>query len=254
MANCRDVESKLAEYVDAEQPGPERQAIEAHLQACPSCRARASGERAAHDLVCARRGTLRGCAPAGLRGRCAAQRRPADGAGRLTRRPWVPMSVAASILVAAGMFLLFGWGSSVETYAAQLAADHLKCFQFPPDASSAADVSLVGKNWQQAAGWALKVAASAPSEQLQLLGVRRCGSSRGRVAHIFYKWRGEPLSVYVLNYRFDRTAGAAHDHDVHRLGEHAIVWTHRDRTYAVVASRRLPDLHHAAVYVRRSVE
>jgi anti-sigma factor RsiW len=254
MANCRDVDAKLAEYVDREQLGAERQAIDAHLEGCPSCRARVSREQAAHDLVCARRGTLRAAAPASLHRRCAAQRSSSHPAARVIRRPWVQMSVAASIVVAAGIFLLFGWGSSVETYAAQLAADHLKCFQFPPDASASPDVTLVGRTWQQRAGWALKVAASAPSEQLQLLGVRRCGSSRGRVAHIFYKWRGEPLSVYVLNYRFDRTAGAAHDHDVHRLGEHAIVWTQRERTYAVVASRHLPDLQHAAGYVRRSVE
>ncbi len=254
MANCRDIESKLAEYVDREQAAEARLAIEAHLKACPPCRARALGEQAAHDLLCARRVGLRGCAPAELRRRCAAQRRGFHGAGHMMRRPWMPMSVAASVVVAVGIFLLFGWGSSVETYAAQLAADHLKCFQFPPDASSSPDVTLVGKTWQQTAGWALKVAASSPSEQLQLLGVRRCGSSRGRVAHIFYRWRGQPLSVYVLNYRFDRTADAAHDHDVNRLGEHAIVWTARERTYAVVASRRLPDLQHAAVYVRRSVE
>src|SRR6187549_3627090 len=72
-------------------------------------------------------------------------------------------------------------------YAAQLAADHLKCFQFPPDAAAPPDVTLLGKTWQATAGWALKIAASTPTEQLQLLGVRRCGSSRGRVAHVFYK-------------------------------------------------------------------
>jgi len=142
------------------------------------------------------------------------------------------------------VFLIFGWGSSVETYAAQLAADHLKCFQFPPDAAAPPDVTLLGKTWQATAGWALKIAASTPTEQLQLLGVRRCGSSRGRVAHVFYKWRGEPLSVYVLNHRFDHAPDAATDHDFNKLGEHAIVWTERERTYAVVASKRLPDLQH----------
>ncbi len=254
MTNCRDIESKLAAYVDGEQPAAERMAIDAHLRICPSCRTRALGEQTVHELVCARRHGLRDSAPADLRTRCAAQRRGSHAVGPVVRRPWVRLSLAASLVLAAGIFFLFGWGSSVETYAAQLAADHLKCFQFPPDASSAPDVTLVGKRWQQTAGWALKVAASSPSDQFQLLGVRRCGSSRGRVAHIFYKWRGEPLSVYVLNYRFDRTADAGHDHDVHRLGEHAIVWSERERTYAVVASRHLPDLHHAAGYVRRSVE
>ena len=253
MTTCRDIESKLAAYIDRDQPVADRLAVEAHLRACPGCRTRALGEQAARDLVCSRRETLRGCAPSGLRSRCAGKRRSSL-AGSLPRQPWVPLSLAASLVLVTVVFLLFGWGSSVETYAAQLAADHVKCFQFPPDASTASDVTLLGKTWQATAGWALKVAASTPSEQLQLLGIRRCGSSRGRVAHVFYKWRGEPLSVYVLNHRFDHAPDAAHDHDFNKLGEHAIVWTERERTYAVVASKRLPDLQHAAHYVRRSVE
>jgi anti-sigma factor RsiW len=255
MANCREIETKLAEYVDGLQPDAERAAVESHLQSCPPCRARAAGERVAHDLVCARRQTLRPSVPGNLRERCAAQRRLASPPVPVfARTPWVRFSLAATVLLAAGLFVLFGWGSSVETYAAQLAADHLKCFQFPPDAAAPPDVTLLGKTWQATAGWALKVAASTSSEQLQLLGIRQCGSSRGRVAHVFYRWRGEPLSVYVLNHRFDHGPDAAHDHDFNKLGEHAIVWTVRERTYAVVASKRLPDLQHAAHYVRRSVE
>ena len=253
MTNCRDIESKFAAYVDRDQPVADRVAVEAHLRGCPACRTRVLSEQAVHDLVCSRRQTLRGCAPAGLQSRCAGQRR-SSAAGSLPRRPWVPLSLAASLALVTIVFLVFGWGSSVETYAAQLAADHLKCFQFPPDAAAPPDVTLLGKRWQATAGWAVKVAASTPSEQLQLLGIRRCGSSRGRVAHVFYKWRGEPLSVYVLNHRFDHAPDAAHDHDFNKLGEHAIVWTERERTYAVVASKHLPDLQHAAHYVRRSVE
>ena len=254
MTNCRDIESKLAGYVDGGQPAGDRLAVETHLRTCPSCRARAQGEQTAHDLLCSRRDALRGCAPSDLRQRCAGHWRAPHHGGAVGRRPWVRFSLAASILLATSVFLVFGWGSSVETYAAQLAADHLKCFQFPPDASSAGDATLVAKTWLATAGWTLKVAAATPSDQLELLGVRRCGSSRGRVAHLFYKWRGEPLSVYVLNHQFDRAPDAAHDHDFNKLGEHAIVWTARERTYAVVASRRLSDLHHAALYVRRAVE
>jgi anti-sigma factor RsiW len=253
MDDCRDIESRLAAYIDRDQPAADRLAVQMHLRHCPSCRHRALREQAAHELVCSRRLALRGCAPSGLRSRCARQRRSAVG-GSLPRRPWVPLSLVASLLLVAAVFLVFGWGSSVETYAAQLAADHLKCFQFPPDATSAVDVTMVAKTWQKTAGWPLKVMAASASEQLQLLGVRRCGSSRGRLAHLLYKWRGEPLSVYVLNHRFDRAPDAAHDHDFNKLGEHAIVWTERERTYAVVASRRLTDLHDAAVYVRRSIE
>ena len=255
MANCRDIESNLAPFVDGEHASLDRAAIDAHLLACPSCRNRVAAERAVHELVCARRGSLRSPAPDALRQRCAAQRalaapRPAW----RSQRGWVPVSLAASLIFVTGLVLLFGWGSSVETYAAQLAVDHLKCFQFPPDAGAAPDVTLLGRNWSEGNGWPLKVAASSATEQLQLLGVRRCGSSKGRLAHILYKWHGEPLSVYVLNTRFDHSAGAGHDHDVTRLGEHAIVWTERGRTYAVVADRRVADLGRVASYVRRAIE
>jgi len=255
MANCREIEEKLAEYVDGEQTAPDRAAMEAHLEACPPCRTRAAAERAAHDLVCSRREALRPTAPGELRRRCAAQRSAAaPPATLLRRRPWVPLSFAATLVLAAGLFVLFGWGSSVETYAAQLSADHLKCFQLAPGVTSSADVTLLGRNWQESSGWGLKVPSSSVSEGLQLLAIRRCGSSRGRVAHILYKWHEEPLSVYVLNRQFDRAADAGQDHDVTRLGEHAIVWSAHERTYAVVADHRLSDLHRVATYVRRTIE
>lgn len=255
MATCREIEAKLAEYVDGEQPATERAAVDSHLQACPPCRTRAEGERAAYQLMCSRRHALRGTAPGRLHERCAAQRaigRPP--AVTLARQPWLRFSLAASLVLAAALFLVFGWGSSVETYAAQLSADHLKCFQFPPDAASQPDVSILNHTWQVTNGWGLKLANTAPMEGLTLLGIRRCSSSRGRVAHILYRWHGDPLSVYVLNTRFDRRADADQDHDVTRLGEHAIVWTVHDRTYAVVGDRKLPDLQRVATYVRRSIE
>jgi hypothetical protein len=159
--------------------------------------------------------------------------------------------------MAAALFFMFGWGTSVETYAAQLAVDHLKCFQFPPD-SPMADAAALGSTWQASYGWPLKVAATAPRENLELLGVKRCGSTRGRVAHILYKWRGHPLSVYVLNGTFEGVPGAGHDTHAHetvnRFGEDAIVWANRGRTYAVVAQQRVPDLQQVAAYVRRTIE
>ena len=255
MCNCRDIEPKLAEYVDGTQPLSDRAAVDAHLESCPPCRARATGEHAARTLVCSKRDSLRATAPGGLRERCAAQQMAARrSTGAIARRSWVPVSLAASILLAAGLFLVFGWGSSVETYAAQLSADHLKCFQFARAEASSGDLTSIGYNWQRNNGWGLKIGAPSPAEGLQLLGIRRCGSTRGRVAHILYKWRGEPVSVYVLNSRFDHAPDAAHGHDVIRLGEHAIVWTDHDRTYAVVADRRLGDLPRVAAYVRRSIE
>src|SRR5687767_15831779 len=74
MANCREIEERLAAYVDGEVAAPDRSTIDAHLERCPPCRTRAAAERATHELLLARQDRLRGCAPEALRRRCAAQR------------------------------------------------------------------------------------------------------------------------------------------------------------------------------------
>jgi anti-sigma factor RsiW len=257
--NCDRVEASLSAYVDGECAAADRLVVEAHLQACPRCRARAVGVRTTRELLRARCRDLRGCAPEALRQRCAAQRALVSSrAGLLGRRPWVPLSLAASAVFATAVFVLFGWGSSVETYAAQLALDHIKCFQFPPDAAQP-DPDVLGGQWFAVNGWPLKVAAASRPDDLELVGLRRCGSTRGRVAHVLYRWHGQPLSVFVLNGRADEANGrselAEHDHEaVRKLGEQEIIWSERGRTYAVVARARLDDLQRVAAYVRQRIE
>jgi hypothetical protein len=65
-----------------------------------------------------------------------------------------------------------------------------------------------------------------------------------------YKWRGQPLSVYVLN-----SAGGFDPHDerlVSRLGQKAVIWSDAGRTYAVVGRAPPNDLEHIAHYLRAS--
>lgn len=257
MANCRDVEQNLAAYVDGEPGTIDRTAVARHLQACPPCRAREASERAAHDILCARRSGLRPCAPESLRMRCAAQRRPGAATKHFVRRPLVSFAFAASLVLAAGLFLLFGWGTSVETYAAQIAADHLKCFQFPPS-STIGDVAALSQAWQASNGWPLRAAPAARDQRLELVGMRRCGSTKGRVAHVLYRWRGEPLSLYVLNDRLDRgdapRAEAQGFESITKFGERAVIWYDRGQTYAIVGRGQPPELLQLAGYVRRAIE
>jgi anti-sigma factor RsiW len=255
MSKCRDIESILTAYVDGEAAADERGTVETHLDDCPSCRNRVAAERTAHELISARRADLRGSASTALRQRCAAQRAPArTRPGVFGRQAVVRLALAATVVFAVGLYAMFGWGTTVETYAAQLAVDHMKCFQFPPDGGKA-DAATLARKWQRDYGWPLKVAGSANAEQLELLGVRRCGSTWGRVAHVLYKWRGEPVSLYVLNDQIAEAADVSHAHSsVTRFGERAIIWSERGRTYAVVARRQVPDLDHVAGYVRRAIE
>jgi len=268
MPNCQEIERALAAYAEGASAAADRHQVEAHLQACPACRSRVTAERNACELLRARRTELRGCAPEALRRRCAAQRAAPALAPVPARRPWVPLSLAASLVFAAGLLVMFGLGGSVETYAAQLAVDHMKCFQFPPDGN--ADVTVIGEQWRAANGWPLRIAPSEKAEGLELLGIRRCGSTRGRVAHMLYRWRGQPLSVYVLNSRIkdsaentpNTEATLAHDHADHadhaeayegvrKFGVEEIIWEHGGRTYTIVAQAPDPELRRIARYVRR---
>lgn len=251
---CQEAEALFAPYVDGEAAPPERARVDAHLQACPPCRARIAGEQSARDIVRARRAGLRPCASNALRTRCAAQcaRRAVRG-GVLTRRTLVPLSLAAALLLVVSGALFFA-GNSVEVLAAQLAVDHVKCFQFTPE-RGAVDPIAEGGKWERVYGWPLKVPAAAAAEDLELLGVRRCLSSEGRVAHMMYRWRGEPLSVFVLNSRVG-PADARHPAEatIRRIGEQAVIWSRGERTYAVVARGEPAAVQRVARYVRQVSE
>ena len=256
MATCQEIEEQLAAYVDGESDAAQCAVIDAHLERCPECRARLVAQRTTHELLATRQARLRGSAPDNLRRRCAAQRVVASGRSRLIPQTIVRLSLAATIVLAAGVFMLFGWGSSVETYAAQLAVDHVKCTQFTPD-SGLPDPIAFGRNWEAANGWPLRITPVEQEDRPTLVGIRRCGSTKGRVAHIFYQWRGQPVSVYVLNDRLEGSPDAAHGHghaSIVKLGERALIWSNKARTYAVVAEERTPDLEQVAAYVQRTIE
>jgi anti-sigma factor RsiW len=253
MTDCRDLEPLLAAYVDGEMAPDERARVTAHLATCPPCRQAVAGERQARDVLHARRHQLAAAAPAQLHRRCAAcVCGPAPlsaGARGFPPRTWVPFSFAATILLAVAAVFFMGLNGSVEALATQLALDHVKCFQFSPPHAEV-DSAMASETWKASYGWLINVPKSAPVEQLELLDVRRCMSTQGASAHIMYRWRGQPLSVYVLNsvpksdIRVERL--------VSRVGQEAIIWSDAGRTYAVVGRGPPNDLQHIARYLRAS--
>jgi hypothetical protein len=163
-------------------------------------------------------------------------------------RRWVPLSLAATLILAVGGAFLFGLNNKVEALAAQLTLDHVTCFQFAPQRLGHADASLASREWMASQGWPIQIPATAAAERLELLGVRRCAMSSGRVAHVLYKWRGEPLSVYVV----PRTIGSVQDQQeiVKKFGHEAVIWTDSGRTYVILARAHPADLAPVVGYVR----
>ena len=165
-------------------------------------------------------------------------------------RRWMPLSLAASLVLAIAGVFVFGLNDRVEALAASLAIDHVKCFKVdgtsPHTEPAAAEI-----RWQQDQGWPIVVPASAPAHQLTLVNVRRCFTTDGRSAHLMYSWRGAPLSVYVLQ---EPDGNAGHDRIVDKMGHETIIWCARGRTYAVVAQGHPRDLSQVVDYMKAHVQ
>jgi anti-sigma factor RsiW len=233
MSKCQDLEPLLAEYVEGASPSETRAALDAHLDRCPPCRNRVAGERVARELLVARRSGVRACASEHLRARCSAHRVRRAALFGVRTRTWLPLSLAATLVLAVAGAFVFGLNANVEAVAAQLTLDHMRCFQLAPERLTHVDAEAAGRLWTAGYGWTLDVPPSSPPAQLELLGVRRCLTTSGSTAHILYKWRGEPLSLFVLPRALRRHADQ--DQIVRSFGHEAVVWSARDRTYVVLA-------------------
>jgi anti-sigma factor RsiW len=251
IRTCRELEPMLAPYVDNEAGPGDRASVDAHLERCPPCRDRVAGERAARDVLRARQCELRGGASEMLRARCAAQAKLV-GAGRRhapVLRRIVPLSLAATLVLAvAGIFV---FGVNREAVAAQLALDHLKCFDVVGEEGTK-DPKTAEANWLARRGWTIGVPPSSPELDLELVGVRRCFSTDGAAAHCMYRWRDQALSVFIMPHATDDVASA--QRATQRFGQDAIMWSSGGRTYLVVTRRRSAGLEAVTGHIRRHVK
>jgi anti-sigma factor (TIGR02949 family) len=244
IRSCRDLDEHFAPYVDGEEQPDSHRAVEAHLSGCPPCRERADAERSARDILFEHRETLRVAAPPGLRARCALHSPVVMHPSAMSRvRRWVPLSLAATLVLAIAGVFLFGLNNRVEALAASLALDHVKCFKVNGGGAHV-DAAGAAHKWQHDQGWAIVVPATEVAQELKLVNVRRCFTSDGRSAHMMYTWRGAPLSLYILPEDIGR------DRVVEKMGHEAVIWCANRRTYAVVADGHPQDLTHIVDYMK----
>ena len=204
MKNCADIDRLMTPYVDGEVRVADRQAVEAHLAACPSCCARAEAERVARRIVRSQASTLTRPAPAALRARCVgaapSSRTPARRARlRLHVRRWVPLSLAATLLLAVAGVFIAGQQERLEAaFVAQLVIDHEKCFTeigtgHPPLDAAQVEARLA------ALGLDVSVPFGDDDTQIDLVEVRICDYDGGRMAHLLYQMDGESFSMFVIS-------------------------------------------------------
>ena len=258
-SECHHCEPLLAAYVDGAASAGDRERIERHIESCACCRAWVAQERAAHEALRARRSGLRACASEHLKARCAAY---ADRTATMSSRPlvprprraaairrWVPMSLAAALVLAVAAVFGLGVTHPAQALALQTTIDHAKCSRFHlPE--GAVDPVTTAQQWQARFGWPLRLPtpASEPAvdPDLPLRTVRRCAVTDGRVAHLIYSYQGEPLSVYVLPKR----TLVNEPQFVRRFKHETVMWSQGDRTYILVSSGPRDGLTRMMAYVR----
>ena len=254
MKSCHDVDVIMTAYVDGEVAADEAAEVDAHPAMCPPCRERAFSEGVARQVLHAKAATLVERAPPGLKARCIAatpSALPQDeraggraGAPRQRIAGWVPLSMAATVLLAVGAVFIVGQNKQLEAaFAAQLAIDHDRCFTHLEEV-------VPGFDEERAEGVlvdALGIDATVPPESadFDLLDLRQCLYDEGAMAHVLCEWRGQPVSLFVVPGRSDR------EQVLEIVGHDAVVWSRDRNTYVLVAGQGPVETSRVAEYVRQ---
>jgi anti-sigma factor RsiW len=252
MSECQRTIDRLPSYVDRVLPADERAEVDRHLSACAPCRHLAAREQGGHAVLRQESARLRSePLPPGLRSRCEALAReraaaPSPRVGALLanwRSNLVPTLLGAIFLVFfASALLSIATRRSDAVLAAQLTADHSKCFLMSA-ASSPADARDVERMLAERFGWNIHVPPSSPTDGVELIGARRCLYADGLIPHVMYRVRGQDLSLYVLN---GVTRKAT---DLVTLGHRSQIWTRDAKTYVLVSSTKAEGLPDATRYM-----
>lgn len=249
MSDCRRTGERLTPYVDEALPADERREVERHLDACPPCRQFAIEEQGGRRLVreCADR-LRQSPLPPGLRSRCEALARehgrvraPASWRARL-----VPAALMAGLVGFVGVVILpVATRRSDALLAAQLAADHVKCFQLF-DSGDTVDAQGVERDLEARYGWDVHVPPSSAEHGLRLVGGRRCLYAEGTVPHVMYRAGTAGVSLFRLE------GVTREEADVTAMGQRCRIWSRGGSTFVLVAPESAPfDQARLARYVRQ---
>jgi len=249
--NCKAVDPLVTPYVDNALADADRAAVDAHLRACPPCHSRVAAERAIHTLVRARKDDLDApCAPNDLRARCHEIARGSV-AGRLKTEDWrlrtalAPVALAASLVViVGGAFLYQATDASARVMAAELAADHVKCFAMNRALGTHDSVAAVESSLASGFGWHAHLPAELAGADLELVGERPCLYGEGKIAHIMYRQQGRPVSLFML------PNTTRPEELVEVLGHEAKIWCVGNRTFVLLTRGSKPDVERLAATVR----
>jgi anti-sigma factor RsiW len=266
MSTCASIDLLVTPYIDGELSGEDRRLVDDHLDRCPLCHSRVSAESAVRRLVQGRQqGLCAEPAPASLHARCAglvardtagpplarsSAAAHAPGARRAARRVrMAPLALAASlVLLVSGAFLHQATRYSSRLLAAELTADHVKCFAANRLLGTRHEAEAVESAMLSAFGWSVRLPEQFVASGLELVGSRQCLYGEGRVAHLMYHEGGRPVSIFMLPERV-RT-----EELVEVFGHEAAIWPSNGRTFVLVTRGSRAEVEQMASFVKAALQ
>ena len=241
---CRRICDLLTQYADGALPAAEHAEVQRHLEACPPCRVIAGKECGARQLLRACADRLRADqVPEALRSRCQELSRRSSLSNLWSRR-FVRLAAAAVVLIFTGSLVSVVTRQSDALLAAQLTADHVKCFAlFGPDDGRTLDAAQAQQMLRERFGMDVHVPPSSASGGLELVNARRCLYADGRIPHLMYQANGEDISLFVLEGESRPPA------EFTSLGHHTRIWSRGDRTFVLITPASDAPVAEAARYV-----
>jgi anti-sigma factor RsiW len=265
MSSCATIDPLVTPYVDGELGAADIALVDHHLRVCSHCRSRVAAEHAVRQLLHERKpGVCAEHAPAMLRSRCAwmasrslhpavdgmpAEKGTSPRGAAARRAGWrdrfAPLATAAILtIVVGGAFFYQATKSSSRVLAAELAADHMKCFTMNALLGTHQSDETVQSSMASGFGWSMRLPADARREGLELVGSRPCLYGEGKIAHIMYRQGDRPVSLFMLP-NTSRT-----EELVEVLGHEAAIWCVGNRTFVLLARASKPEVERLAALVR----
>jgi anti-sigma factor RsiW len=161
----------------------------------------------------------------------------------------MPLVLAASlVLMVATAFVYEATARSSQVLAAELTADHVKCFRVLNSLMGThQEPQAVETSMASSFGWKMHLPENPDRAGLELVGARPCLYGEGKVAHIMYRHNGNPVSVFML----PRSARA--EELVEVMGHQAAIWSVGGRTFVLVAREPRDEVERMTSFVHGSL-
>ena len=169
-----------------------------------------------------------------------------------------PLALAATlVIVVGGAFVYVSTDRSTRVLAAELTADHVKCFGVMNALlGTSADRMTIEHAMASTFGWQMHMPDTTGGPGLELVGARPCLYAKGKVAHLMYRHNGLPVSVFMIpNMTRPGVPGTPgiKEEVVDVMGHEATVWSSGGRTFVVVAREPEADVAQVVSFVRASL-